>query len=1239
MNSQKMRVGILGVLFALAALWGVVAQAYSDQDSISGGGLTIQCSVYGSKLTCWHESDDDFGFEELQTGMSLSGVLFQPPRTATLPKVVCVAVPVFPFGSEAHCWNYEDEPLYGGIELTYLGIKCDANHDLIIDADTPDTDGDGLANGCDTDDDNDGVLDNSDAFPLDPAEWLDTDGDGTGNNADADDDNDGDQDGVDNCPLTSNADQLNTDGDSQGNACDTDDDNDGVTDTSDKFPLNVAASSDSDNDGFPGGWNAACDITCQVNSGLILDNCLIIPNPTQANFDGDSLGDICDSDDDNDGVADTADAFPLDLTEWLDTDGDGFGNNMDTDDDGDGISDVSDNCPLASNTNQLDSDDDGLGDVCDNIFNPLNFWLYQFNGDSSGDNFGLSVSNAGDVNGDGYSDVIVGARYDDNNGSNSGSARIFSGVDGSILYTFNGDSANDNFGSSVSGAGDVNGDGYADLFVGSPYDDNNGADSGSARIFSGLDGSILYTFNGDNADDRFGSAVSGVGDVNGDGYADVIIGASWPGDDWAPGSARVFSGMNGSILYTFNGDNGDDRFGGAVSGVGDVNGDGYADMIVGATGDDNTGDNAGSAQVFSGVDGSILYVLNGDEGDSFGYSVSGGGDINGDGYADMIVGVIADSNTGNFSGSVQVFSGINGAMLYIFNGDATYDSLGYSVSDAGDVNGDGYADIIAGANADDNNGTSSGSARVFSGIDGTILYIFNGDAAYDYLGGSVSGGGDVNGDGYADMIVGATGTDNNGSNSGSARIFSGALFLELAQDADGDGVPDALDNCPSISNANQLDSDVDGQGDVCDPTPTFPDSDADSIIDTTDNCPLVSNVDQLNTDGDSQGNACDNDDDNDEDPDGADNCPLTSNADQFDSDSDGQGNVCDQTPDGPDTDGDGVADMLDKFPSNIAASSDSDNDGHPGSWSAVCNVACQAGSGLTLDNCPTTSNVAQANFDGDSQGDVCDSDDDNDGRNDNSDNCPLSSNADQLNTDGDAQGNACDSDDDGDSVGDSSDAFPLHAEASTDTDGDGKPDVIDVSKIPHTLVLFQDTFSPSVSGWTGIVAFDQTGWAVSNGALQPQTKSTTTVNVTLTRSITLATPGTLTYRHQYVNDQGDDFFYLDNVKKTGSLFNGEIYTWEQYSIHLSAGTHQLKWVSGCPANSLPILAVACGYLDDVKVTVPDDSTLILDHDDDNDGVPDTVDAAPLDAGNNTEIVLPLNGIYKGGSLKASQLGQ
>ena len=420
--------------------------------------------------------------------------------------------------------------------------------------------------------------------------------------------------------------------------------------------------------------------------------------------------------------------------------------------------------------------------------------LFTFDGDSAGDQFGRVVSGAGDVNGDGVNDVIVGAD-DDNNGRDSGSARVLSGSDGSVLYSFEGESRMDYFGFSVSGAGDVNGDGFDDLIVGALGVGDDTARRGCAWVYSGVDGSILYKFDGDGFDDRLGRSVSGAGDVYGDGFDDVIVGAV--GENNNSGSVRVYSGVDGSVLYKFDGDSPDDNFGNSVSDAGDVNGDGFADLIVGTIGDDNNGAESGGARVLSGFDGSVLYNFDGDSPwDRFGVSVSGAGDVNGDGFDDLIVGANGDSNKGQTSGSARVFSGVDGSILYTFNGDSIQSSLGGSVSGAGDVNGDGFDDLIVGAIGIRNNGFQSGGVRMFSGVDGSIVHSFDGDSVFDAFGTSVSGVGDVNDDGIPDFIVGAA----NGliDNIGYARLFVSQISAPILGDCNQDGEVNFLDINPFI---------------------------------------------------------------------------------------------------------------------------------------------------------------------------------------------------------------------------------------------------------------------------------------------------------------------------------------------------------------------------------------------------------------------------------------------------------
>jgi len=420
--------------------------------------------------------------------------------------------------------------------------------------------------------------------------------------------------------------------------------------------------------------------------------------------------------------------------------------------------------------------------------------LYTFTGAAAGDQFGYSVSGAGDVNNDGYADVIVGALYNDVGGTNAGRAYVYSGQSGALLYTFTGAAADDLFGCSVSGAGDVNNDGYADLIVGAWYNDAGGGNAGRAYVYSGQTGNLLYTFTGAAAYDYFGISVSGAGDVNNDGYADLIVGADWnDAGGGNAGRAYVYSGQTGALLYTFTGEAAGNQFGRSVSGAGDVNNDGYADLIVGAWGNDAGGTSAGRAYVFSSQEicsYEELYAFTGAAaGDQFGNSVSGAGDVNDDGFADLIVSAPWNDAGGDWAGRAYVYSGQTGGLLYTFTGEAAGDRFGISVSGAGDVNGDGYADLIVGADRNDAGGTDAGRAYVYSGQTGGLLYTFTGEAAYDYFGASVSGAGDVNGDGYDDVIVGAHYNDAGGGSAGRAYVYSGqtgALLYTFTGEAAGD---------------------------------------------------------------------------------------------------------------------------------------------------------------------------------------------------------------------------------------------------------------------------------------------------------------------------------------------------------------------------------------------------------------------------------------------------------------------
>jgi hypothetical protein len=399
--------------------------------------------------------------------------------------------------------------------------------------------------------------------------------------------------------------------------------------------------------------------------------------------------------------------------------------------------------------------------------------------------FGWTVSGAGDVNDDGYPDMIVGASNEDGgtHPEDAGRAYVFGGGTGAtppLLYTFvsPNQEVDGAFGICVSGAGDVNNDGYADVIVGAYYEDpgSGPTNAGRAYVFSGATGDTLYELVSPNeeAHGHFGAGVSGAGDVNNDGHADVIVGApdeDPPGSPTNAGRAYVFSGATGDTLYELVSPNAEagGTFGqwGEVSGAGDVNNDGYADVIVGAGWEDpgTSPTNAGRAYVFSGATGDTLYTLvspNEQDWGGFGFWVSGVGDADADGYDDLVVGAPGEDPGASpeWAGRAYVFSGQTGDTLYtLVSPNEQEDGVfGNSVSGAGDVDGDGYPDVVVGACWESPGGVEeAGRAYIFSGQTGALLCTMESPNG-EYLGNFgdvVSGIGDVNAGGDDAVIIGA----------------------------------------------------------------------------------------------------------------------------------------------------------------------------------------------------------------------------------------------------------------------------------------------------------------------------------------------------------------------------------------------------------------------------------------------------------------------------------------------------
>ena len=528
---------------------------------------------------------------------------------------------------------------------------------------------------------------------------------------------------------------------------------------------------------------------------------------------------------------------------------------------------------------------------------------FVINGVDQSDKSGTSVSGAGDVNGDGIDDIIIGApdgilpgggirvgRSYVVFGNNTGftAALELSSLSGSDGFVISGIDEFDQSGV-VSGAGDVNGDGIDDVIIGGirsgeldagagyvVYGSNTGA--AASLDLSTLNGSNGFAISGADDFDRLGNSVSRAGDVNGDGIDDFIIAAT-PIFSVAPGetgeaaeSYVVFGNDAGFVpLWDLNALDGTNGFAingimagdgivvegnnsifntqlVAVSGAGDINGDGFDDIIVGAFGVEREGkDFVGESYVVFGnnagfppsldvntLDGTNGFVIKGvDALDFSGWSVSGVGDVNGDGIDDLIVAapvasesyVVYGSNAG-FAPSLDLstFDSTNG---FVINGAA-----GRSVSGAGDVNGDGIDDIIIGERSGSPGGisgagksyvvfgNSAGFALSFdvSTLNGTNGFVLNGNGEFASSGTSVSGAGDVNGDGIDDIIIGAPRAD-------AGRIFSagksyvvfGQRTMELG-DVDRDGAVNFLDISPFIglltTGEYQLEADTNEDNDV-----------------------------------------------------------------------------------------------------------------------------------------------------------------------------------------------------------------------------------------------------------------------------------------------------------------------------------------------------------------------------------------------------------------------------------------
>lgn len=367
--------------------------------------------------------------------------------------------------------------------------------------------------------------------------------------------------------------------------------------------------------------------------------------------------------------------------------------------------------------------------------------------------FGGPLANVGDVDGDGIDDLLIGEPYYDTSSTSfdQGRAHVYSGATGTFIRGYTGGQQDYLLGRALAGVGDVDADGVPDYAIGIPGYSVAGSKyghDGLARIHSGRTGAVITSLPGPPTSGGLGYSLSRVGDLDGDGRCELIVGTG-SGEE-----AFVIDG-GGQVLYHLtNAPNTWTRFGAEVSGCGDVDHDGIDDFMLSERDYDVSAAlvDAGRVWVYSGATGTALYSLTGtNAGDHLGDMLCGVGDVDGDGTVDLLCGGLS-SFTYGFAGVLRVVRGTDGTTIRETYGDAGWDLFGLSAVDVGDLNGDGFADYGAQKAALGKGGT----LRIFSGYDGATLfdYVPPADGRTYFAFGAPTATGNFDGDGILDLVTG-----------------------------------------------------------------------------------------------------------------------------------------------------------------------------------------------------------------------------------------------------------------------------------------------------------------------------------------------------------------------------------------------------------------------------------------------------------------------------------------------------
>jgi hypothetical protein len=375
---------------------------------------------------------------------------------------------------------------------------------------------------------------------------------------------------------------------------------------------------------------------------------------------------------------------------------------------------------------------------------------YAIEGREVDDELGYALARIGDLDGDGCEDYAVDIPFADQ-------VLIFSGRTGAELARRGGHLAS-HFGASLDGRIDVDQDGFPDVLIGAPYDDTNASNAGRVVIYSPHLDALLLDVTGATADAHFGGAVRAMqDDLDGDGIEDFVAG-SWGSDD-----ADVLSGKDGSVIFHKSGQ-AYSLFGAAVCSGGKLDGDKIADFVIASPQFHDASNNlVGRVAAFAGKDGSKLWTFDGTHDSYFGTSVARPGDLDGDGFSDIVVGAPDALDTSGASpGMVMVISGATGTQLYSLFGASDGDTFGSDVRAAGgDLDGDGVADFLVGASQE--NRAASGYVQAISGATGARLFTLTPrthDPTIVSAFGTAVAGGDLNGDGKPDVVASGKWFDN-----------------------------------------------------------------------------------------------------------------------------------------------------------------------------------------------------------------------------------------------------------------------------------------------------------------------------------------------------------------------------------------------------------------------------------------------------------------------------------------------